>query len=419
MRHLWILNHYAIPPTYPGGTRHYDISRQLLQHGYDVTILASSFHHGERREIGTRRGGSYAIEEIDGIKFVWLRTFGYEGNNWRRLANMVSYLITAIWVGCRLPNLDARIFRPDVILGSSVHLLAVLAADLLARRFGSRFLMEVRDLWPQTLVDMGALTDHSVVTRVLRALEKHLYHRAEWIVVLLPGALEYISRLGIKPEKIRWIPNGVDMSRFAPAPSPAPVNNEFTVMYLGAHGRVNALDIIMDAAAIVAAKGYTLVRFLFIGDGPEKAGLVQRRDERGLGNVVFQDPVPKEWVPSVLQRADALVAVLQDLPLYKYGISLNKLYDYMASGKPILLAGSPLNNAVEESKCGLSVAPDDPEALAHAIIELYEMPAAQRFVMGQRGRAFVMQKHDYGLLAGRLAELLEGPDGTGNSSDES
>lgn len=411
MRHLWILNHYAIPPAYPGSTRHYDLAQHLMQLGYDVTILASSFNHKERREMGARRHGPYAIEEVDGIRFVWLRTVGYEGNNWRRVANMVSYLVAATWVGRRLPSLDTRIQRPDVILGSSVHLLAVLAADLLARHFRTHFVMEVRDLWPQTLVDVGFLTDRSLLTRTLRALETYLYRRAERIIVLLPRASEYITTLGVDAAKIHWIPNGVPLARLPLEKKQQVGKPEFTLMYLGAHGQVNALNVLLDAAAILRSGGYTSLRFVLVGDGPEKTPLVRERDKRGLDNVIFHDPVPKDCVPSVLEEADAFVLILQDLALYKYGVSLNKLFDYMASGKPVLLAGNPANNIVEESGCGLSVEPGNPEALARAIIDLYQMPKENRSAMGQRGRAYVAQHHDYMLLAGRLAKVIEGLDG--------
>ncbi len=407
MKRLWILNHYAIPPAYAGGTRHYDLARHLLHHGYDVTILASSFHHVQRRETGARGRGLYAVEEVDGIKFVWLRTIGYEGNDWRRLLNMLSYFWAATLIGRRLPSLDPRVSKPDVIIGSSVHLFAVLSAHLLSRHFRAHFLMEVRDLWPQTLVDLGVLTERSLVTHMLRVLETYLYRRAERIIVLLPNASDYIAGLGINGNKIRWIPNGVDTTRFRCRCVPAGETSGFTLMYVGAHGRVNALNVLIDAAEIVRSQGYSLIRFVLVGDGPEKMTLVQNREERGLENVIFRDPVPKEAVPSVLEEADALVFVLQDLALYKYGISLNKVFDYMAAGKPIILAGKPVNNIVAEAGCGLSVAPNDPAALARAIIDLYNMPAQDQADMSRRGREYVEQHHDYALLASSLDAVVQ------------
>ena len=214
-KRIWILNHYAQPPDVPGGTRHYELGRQLVQHGYAVTIFASSFRHAQRRESQSYGKESSHIEEVDGLQFVWLRTWPYERNNWRRLLNMVSYLVRSYWWGRQLARSDGPLPKPDMVLGSSVHLLAVLSAYLLARHFRAHFVMEVRDLWPQTLVEMGALSERSIVTRLLQGLEKYLYRRAERIIVLLPNAGEYIAGLGIDTDKVVWIPNGVNLSRYS------------------------------------------------------------------------------------------------------------------------------------------------------------------------------------------------------------
>jgi glycosyltransferase involved in cell wall biosynthesis len=410
MKRIWILNHYAVPPAVAGGTRHYDLASQLVRRGFDVTIFASSFHHKQRRVIGGHNDRPFHCEDVGGVKFVWLRTFPYKGNDWRRIVNMASYLFAAYRTGRRLPALGVGIPKPDVIIGSSVHLLAVLAADRLARHFNAHFVMEVRDLWPQTLVDLGALSERSLLTRALRALERYLYQRAEQIVVLLPHAAQYITALGIKAEKITWIPNGVDLSRFPVSlPSEDP-DGKFIVMYLGAHGRANSLRTLLDTAGIIQERGNSAIQFVFVGDGPEKPRLADYRDRLGLKNTEFLNPVPKAQVPYTLQQADALIVALLDLDLYKYGVSLNKLFDYLASARPILMAGDPADNIVEAARCGLWVPPEKPQALAGALIELYQMPFEERVAMGRRGRAYVEQNHDFAVLAQRLSRIVEALD---------
>ena len=404
---IWILNHYAQPPDMPGGTRHYELGQQLLQHGYAVTVFASSFRHAQRRESQSYSSQSSFVEEVDGLQFVWLRTFAYQRNDWRRLVNMISYLVRSYWWGRRLARAGGPVPKPDIVLGSSVHLLAVLSAYLLARHFKSHFVMEVRDLWPQTLVEMGALSERSPVTRLLRDLEKYLYRHAERIIVLLPKAVDYITRQGIDADKVVWIPNGVNLSDYSPKEPTRTDEPRFTVMYMGAHGQANALDGLLDAAQIVQSRGYTHIHFALVGDGPEKQALLDYQRELGLANVSFRDPLPKSQVPHALQRADALVLLLRDLALYQYGVSLNKLFDYLGAGKPIILAGNPANNLVAEARCGLSVPPGDVPALAEAIISLYEMPPEQRDAMGQRGHSFAEQHYDYALLAKRLMLVLD------------
>lgn len=373
-----------------------------------MVIFAASFHHYLHRETHLQPGERWKIEEVDGVQFVWIRTPQYQRNDWRRVVSMVSYMIRAWRLGRRLPRSVPEIGRPDVVIGSSVHLLAVLAAYWVAKRYKARFIMEVRDLWPQTIIDMGKLSERNPLTKLLRMLERFLYRRAERIITLLPRAGEYITAQGIDKERIIWIPNGVDLSRFERIEVQSSPEDQFRMIYLGAHGQANALDVLLEAAKFVQDKGYGDVRFVLIGDGPEKPKLIELAKELGLKNVEFRDPVPKTEVPKALGKADATVFILNDLPLYHYGISLNKLFDYLAAKKPLILAGNPVKNPVEEARCGLTVPPGDPEALAEAVIKLYQMSQEEREAMGRRGREYVEKYHAISVLADRLIECIQG-----------
>jgi glycosyltransferase involved in cell wall biosynthesis len=352
-------------------------------------------------------GERWKVEDANGVRFVWIKTFPYQRNNWRRVLNMVSYMLWAWWLGRRLPKLSPEIEKPDVIIGSSVHLLAVLAAYWVAKRHRARFIMEVRDLWPQTIIDMGEMSGRNPIVKTLQFLERFLYRRAERIITLLPLAHEHITSCGVPQEKIVWIPNGVDLSRFEGVKPRGMSNGEFRVMYLGAHGQANAIDVLLQAAKIVQDRGYQEIQFILIGDGPEKPRLIKLGRELKLRNVEFRDPVPKSKVPKVLKEADATVFILNDLSLYRYGISLNKLYDYLAAGRPAILAGNPVNNPVREVDCGLTVPPRNPEALANAIIELSRMPKEEREAMGRRGREYVEKYHSIPALADKLIACIE------------
>jgi len=404
---IWIFNQYAHPPDLPGGTRHYDLGRELVKRGHQVTIFATSFHHYLHRETRLKPGEHWKVEDVDGLKFVWLRTPPYQRNDWRRVRNMVVFTLRAWWLGRRLPRLVPEIEKPDVVIGSSVHLLTPLAAYWVARRYRVPFVMEVRDLWPQTIIDMGELSAHHPIIRALQALERFLYHRAEKIITLLAQADKYITACGIPQEKIVWIPNGVDLSRFEGLAPYVASEDGLKVIYLGAHGKANALDIIIQAAKILQDQGYCEIRFILVGDGPEKPRLMALAEELGLRNVEFRKPVPKDEVVKVLHFADVTVFVLRDLPLYNYGISLNKLFDYLAASRPLILAGKPANNPVNEARCGLTVPPQDPEALAEAIIQLYQMSPEERAEMGKRGREYVEKYHDIRKLAAQLESVLQ------------
>ena len=404
---IWILNHYAVTPDLPGGTRHYNLGRQLIKQGYDVTVFASSFHYVRHEELKLSRSEHWKIEESDGVKFVWLRTFPYQENDWRRVVNMLSYMIHSYLIGCKITRMDDRISRPDVVIGSSVHLLAVLSAYYLAKHCGAKFIMEVRDLWPQTIIDMGVLSEQSPTVKILHTLERFLYHRAERIITLLPLAGEYIAPLGISKEKITWIPNGVDLSYFSGQKGIESSNEPFRVMYLGAHGQANALDVLLNAAKIVQDRGYQSIRFTLVGDGPEKPRLMELAQELELENVGFRNPIPKSKVPEVLTKADILIFNLEKAEVFKYGVSSNKLFDYMAAGKPVIFSVQAPNNPIEEAHCGLTVPPRDPQALAEAVIKLYQMPIEEQEAMGQRGREYAKEHHDYAVLAEKLIACIE------------
>ncbi|MEM1589754.1 MAG: glycosyltransferase family 4 protein, partial [Candidatus Bathyarchaeia archaeon] len=230
---IWIFNHYAIPPDLPGSTRHYDLGRELVQRGHQVVIIATSFHHYMHKETRLRPGEMWKVEDIDGVKFVWLRTPPYQCNDWRRLWNMVAFALRAWWLGRRLAKVVPGIGKADVLIGYSPHLLTPLTTYWVARHYGVPFIVEIGDLWPQTAIDMGVLSVHHPVTKILQLLERFLYHKASRIISLLPFALEYIVSREVPEDKIVWIPNGVDLTQFAVKdPSRRSSESSFQVLYL-------------------------------------------------------------------------------------------------------------------------------------------------------------------------------------------
>lgn len=196
---LWFFNQPAVTPDMQGGTRHYDLGRELTKRGYDVTIFASSFHHNQHKETKLSPKEKWKLEEIDGIKFVWIRTFPFFKNNWRRVLNMASFMIRAYFLGRNRAN--NKLQKPDIIIGSSVHLLSPLAGYHAARFHKAHFVFEVRDLWPKTLIDIGHMSRYHPFIVALSITERFLYKKAEKIITLLPFAHRYITPLGVPPRK--------------------------------------------------------------------------------------------------------------------------------------------------------------------------------------------------------------------------
>ena len=404
-KNIWILNHYAITPDMPGGTRHYDFGSELVKRGYGVTIFASSFHYLWHKELKLKKREKYKIENVDGINFVWIKTFSYKKNNWRRVLNMISYMCRVYWLGKKITRKNKDISNPDIIIGSSVHLLTVLSAYFLSKYYKAKFIMEVRDLWPQTLIDVGNLKENSLIVKILRFLEKYLYNRAKRIIVLMSQAEDYIIPLGINKDKIVWICNGVNITKFKKVRKEKS-DKYFKVIYLGAHGVANALDIVLDTAEKIQKRGYKDIKILLYGDGSEKRRLIKYKEKLKLKNLEFHNPFSKEKIFNLLLEADILLINYRKSNIFKYGISHNKLFDCMASGKPIIYAGEYASNPVNISKCGISILPEDSKELMNAIIGLYKISSEERNRMGRRGREYVEKYYSIPVLVDKLEKVI-------------
>lgn len=404
---MWILNHYAIPPNMPGGTRHYDLSQELIKKNFEVTIFSSGFSHGKKNYFKLFKGKSYIVENYGKLKFVWLRTVPYRKNNYKRILNMLSYLFRMLFVAHNFS-------KPDVIIGSSVHPFAVIAAWLLSKKYKAKFIFEVRDLWPQTAIDMRVIKPNGVIAKLMYAWEKFMYKRADKIIVLLPNAKKYIEGKGISAEKVVWIPNGVNLERFDDAILSSnnkinnfikKSNNKFVIMYTGAHGPANDLDIFIKAATYFQISDSEII-FYLIGSGIEKERLKKESKSRNLNNIYFFSPVPKGEIPAILNCADLLVQSFAPIDVFKYGISPNKIFDYLAAGKPIIMSVKTTNNIVKDAKAGIVVEPGNAKAFIEGIMEIKKMSAEKRKRLGKNGQVYVEKYHSVKLLAGKLEKIL-------------
>jgi len=399
---VWLFNHYAQEPRGAGGTRHFSLAKNMLKMGWNVQIVAASVDHFS----GTQRLDepvAFRRDKIEDVSFIWLKTPEYQGSGLLRVVNMFAYSFRAYFGSWKV---DTQ--KPDVIVGSSVHPFAAVSAALLAKKYDVPFIFEVRDLWPETLVAMGLWPKESWKTKFFIGLEKWLYRRADKIITLLPYAHEYISSLGIDEKKIVWISNGVELGD---EPKSINDNNEekFTLMYLGSHGQANGLDTLIDAMKMIQDTHLgNDIQLVMIGEGTDKKELIGQAKRYGLKNIAFRDAVTKNEVPQLASQADAFVLCVRDLPaLYRYGISMNKIFDYMAAGRPVVIASNARNNPIGDAQCGLSVAAEDSEALAKAIVEISHLSLDERKKMGEQGRDFVKENFDYKILASSFVSVLD------------
>lgn len=396
---LWIFNHYATKPDEPA-TRAYDFGKELTKKGHKVKIFASSFSHYQLKEKYLTTGGECKVENYRGVDFVWIKTYPYKKNDWRRAINMLSYAWRAFWISRKLKE------RPDVIVGTCVHPFAVFSAYLVSKLKKSRFFFEVTDVWPQTIVDMGFMSAKNPLILGMKILEKFLYKKAEKVISLPPSAADYITKLGVPRDKIIWIPNGVDLSRFKNLKQYKGGGPEFIFMYSGIHAKYTGLDTILRAAKILQEENESRLKFIFLGDGPEKTNLIKMAEEMSLHNVKFLDMVPKNKVGKILEKADVFISIIKDIPVLKFGISSNKLNDYLAFGRPIIFAVAAQNNPVEEASAGLTIPPEDSKALVRAVKKIISLKPEERIRMARNGQEYAKKYLDIKVLTGKLEKLL-------------
>lgn len=399
MKNIWMFNHYATKPDEPK-TRGYDLGRELIKKGYSVTIFASSFSHYRLEEKYLKRGEKYKIEDYNGVKFVWIRTFPYSKNDWKRFLNMFSFSWRAFWISVKMKE------RPDLIIGTCVHPFAVLSAYYVSKIKKSRFFFEITDLWPQNLVDLGFLSARNPLVKLAYLLESFLLSRAEKIIIIPPNIGDYLDKKKVSKEKIVWIPNGLDLSFYDTMKDyDGGEEGRLVCMYSGIFSRYAGLEIIVEAAKILQDDKQENIKILLLGGGAEKERLFKIVERYGLKNLEFIDMVPREKVLSYYENVDVFISIIKDI-VSSVGVSSKKLNDYMAAGRPVIFAVNSKNNPIEDAKAGFTVKPENPKELAEAMKKMAEISPMERSEMGRRAKRYAEENLDIKVLAAKLEKLI-------------
>lgn len=399
MKVVWIINHYANYGYSAGSSRHFFLAKELIQYGWQSYIFSAST---TLKESGKTENKTYKCN--DSVFFQPIYATKYKGNSFGRYLNMIMFAIFILF-----PKNHNCLKKPDIIIGSTVHPLAAFSAFLLSKKYRTPFIFEVRDLWPLTLIEFGRLKKNNLVTKLLLYLEKKLCEKSEKIISLLPGFELYAQNIGVDANKVEWLSNGVDVDLFKPAKKRYRKDEKFTVMYMGAHGNANDLDTLLDAMKILGDRhDANNIVCRLIGDGTRKSELKRKVKQQGISNVAFEPAIPKVELEKFGREADVFVICVRDLPeLYRYGISMNKLFDYMAMSRPIIIASGAMNNPIEDAKCGVTVQPEDSSALAKAIFDLSIRSEDELSELGKRARSHVENYYNYSFLGKKLSELLD------------
>jgi len=389
------------------------MAREWLRLGHNVTVVAASESHV--RNVPPKIDKNAITEEwIDGIRYVWLKTPPYEDNHFARIRNMLIF-VAQLWVQ---KSRIVDIWVPDIVIASSTYPLDIYPARQIALKYKAVLVYEVHDLWPLSPMEIGGYSRSHPYIIFLQYAENYCYLYADFVVSMLPKAQPHMIAHGMAKEKFVYIPNGVDPTEWFQQNESLPEEHEkilskmkqmgnYLVGYTGAHGIANSLHTLIEAAYLI--NGLNVI-FLIIGEGPEKRNLERLASKLRLENVIFLPPVRKAAIPTLLSWMDILYIGLKRQPLFRFGVSPNKLIDYMMAGKPIIYAIESSNDIVAESECGLSVLAEDPTAIAIAIRKVISMSHEERGRMGRRGRQYALGNHNYKFLAQRFLDAMKKSD---------
>lgn len=411
---ILLINHYAGSLRHGMEYRPYYLAREWVRMGHRVRIVASSQSH-VRTQAPAMRGQDRFDETIDGIEYSWLATPPYTGNGGARVRNMAAFVARLYLEGKQL----ARTFGADAVVASSTYPLDIWPARRIARLSGARLLFEVHDLWPLSPMELGGYSKWHPFIMLLQAAENYACRHADAVVSILPKVAAHLAAHGMAPAKLHLVPNGADPAEWLDGLAGAgEVPDElgahlawlrscgkFIVGYAGAHGVANALGTLVAAAARMREQP---VAFVLVGAGPDKMRLQRLAHELGLANMRFFDPVRKQHVPALLRCFDLAYIGWQRQRLYRFGIAPNKLIDYMMAARPVLHAVEAGNDPVADACCGLTVAPEDPQAVAQGILALLAMDPAERHAMGQRGKQYALDNLTYPVLGQRFMNAFAG-----------
>ena len=402
---IWLINHYAVPPRYYPLARQNYFAKYLMRAGHEVTIFAASTVHNSDLNL-IEDDTPYREDVVDGVHYVLIRCKGYHGNGVSRILNMLEF-------ARKLPGVCNKYPRPDAIVATSMPPMSCAAGIKLARKYGCRGIAEIADLWPESIVAYGIAGPRNPAVLYLRWLEKWIYKKADAVVFTMEGAYDYILEQGWEREiprsKVHYINNGVDLEQFRYNREHFTVDDPdlhdpdtFKVVYAGSIRKANNIGMLLDVAKQVTDPK---VRFLIWGAGDEVEMLKQRLIDEDIRNVVFKGRVEKKYVPYITSQADLNYLDPFTDAIARYGISSNKLFEYFAAGKPILMGFEGRHNPAEPYGCAV-VCPPDADSVLKGMKQILDM-SAEDYAQMCEGAKKAAQHYSFSHLTELLMDTIE------------
>ena len=397
---IYFINDYAGSRYHGMEFRNYYFAKEFVKLGHKVYIVSASYMHLFKKLPEVKE--NYTFEEIDGINYVWVKVPKYgESTNKKRVLKWFTFTTKLFFLP--LSKMD----KPDVIIASPMAPFLVLPAYKLAKKFNAKFIYEVKDIWPLSIVELGSISPNNPLIKAMSWCERFAIDKADTVVSSLQNYGEHLTKdLQIKKDFV-WINNGIDLDEMQNIkPLSKEIKNKipkdkFIVGYTGTIGIANALEFLFEAAKNL--QEYKDILFVIVGDGKEKKNLLQNYN---LDNILFIEPIEKSQVQSMLELFDICFIGWNKEKLYRYGISANKIFDYMYSAKPILNAFSGNRDVVKIANCGITVEAENSHAIKEGVLELFHMNKDERVKLGQNGKKYVLEHFTYEKLAKKFDKLL-------------
>jgi glycosyltransferase involved in cell wall biosynthesis len=401
-KNIWIISQESSTPDTGYGGRSYYFAQEFVNKGYNVSLILSSSSHMLRlKPCGYKE--KIAIEEHDGLKVIWVKTIDYKGaNNNKRVFGWFLFALKLLQIRKIVGH------KPDTIIYSSPPLIPFIGALLLKTLFKAKLIFEVRDIWPLTLTEIGGISTKHPFIVLSSLVERLAYKFADKIVSNLQFADEHIKTKYAGLNKFTWIANGISETNVLNEVESNLISvlpkNKFIIGYTGSIGKANFLEQLIDAAEVL--KENHKIQFIIVGDGAEKKYLHEKVVALKLSNVLFFNAVPKNEVQSVISSFDICYLGCESIDLYKYGISPNKLSEYMYAGKPVLLSYSGEGEIIQSNNAGLTVDAENTELITKAILKFQQLNATELKRMGENGKRYVKDNLTYKVLADKYEKLI-------------
>ena len=404
------LEHYAGSPEMGMEFRPYYLAREWVKAGHDVRIAAGDYSHLRGKNPAV--SADFETQETDGITYVWVKTGTYSGNGVSRALSMFRF----VWKLRRRASRIAREWKPDVVICSSTYPMDTWAGQKIRRKSGAKLLHEVHDMWPITLIELGGMKKSHPFVMLNQAAENSFCRHSDGVVSLLCAAKDYFVAHGMAPEKFHVVMNGVVREEWEhPAPLPAEhaeilsrlrAEGKFIICFFGSVTKSYAVEYLLRALDLA---GDSRAAAVIVGEGNLKDTLREAAGEKDGKQVFFLPRIPKAAVPSLTEAVDcSYVGALRN-DMFRFGICMNKLFDAMMAGKPVLYAVDAPNNLIRDYGCGVSVEAENAEALAEGIRTLLAMSPQERQRLGENGRRAVLEHFTYEKLAEQFLEVMRNP----------